>query len=144
MDTAYETDVVAWAEEQVALLKAGRLSLIDVDNIAEEIADVGKSEKRALASRMEVLVAHLLKWVYQPARRGRSWRRTIRVQRARIARALAEMPSLRRLLDDECWLAHTYRVAFEIAAAETNLRDLPSDLPWSVEQILDPAFPADG
>lgn len=143
MDTAYDTDVVAWAEEQVALLKAGRLSQIDVDNIAEEIADVGKSEKRELASRMEVLVAHLLKWTYQPAYRGRSWRGTIRVQRARIARDLEEMPSLRRLLIDEQWLARIYGVACELAMAETNLIDLPLEMPWPIEQVLDPAFPED-
>ena len=62
MNTRYEADVVAWAQEQAALLRAGRFSEIDIANIAEEIEDVGKSEKRELASRMAVLLAHLLKW----------------------------------------------------------------------------------
>lgn len=46
MGTPYEKDVVAWAIEQAALLRAGNLSALDIVNIAEEIEDVGKSEKR--------------------------------------------------------------------------------------------------
>lgn len=72
MGTSYEVDVVAWASEQAALLRAGKLSDIDIRHIAEEIEDVGKSEQRELASRMAVLLAHLLKWQYQPGRRGSS------------------------------------------------------------------------
>jgi hypothetical protein len=55
MSTRYETDVVAWANEQASLLRAGRFELLDRDHIAEEIEDVGKSEQRELASRMSVL-----------------------------------------------------------------------------------------
>lgn len=46
MGTSYEVDVVAWASEQAALLRAGKLSDIDIRHIAEEIEDVGKSEQR--------------------------------------------------------------------------------------------------
>ena len=73
MNTAYKTDVVAWANEQAAFIRAGRFDLLDLENIAEEIESVGKSEKRELASRMSLLLAHLLKWQYQPVRRGSSW-----------------------------------------------------------------------
>jgi len=62
MNTAYETDIIAWSEEQTALLRAGRFSELDIARIAEEIEDVEKSERRELASRMAVLLAHLLKW----------------------------------------------------------------------------------
>lgn len=55
MGTTYEEDVVAWASEQAALLRAGKLSAIDIGHIAEEIEDVGKSEQRELASRMAAL-----------------------------------------------------------------------------------------
>lgn len=53
--TAYETDVVAWANEQAALIRAGRFELLDLQHIAEEIEDVGKAEKRELANRMIVV-----------------------------------------------------------------------------------------
>ncbi|CAH0447796.1 hypothetical protein LMG10661_03869 [Ralstonia syzygii subsp. syzygii] len=57
MGTSYEVDVVAWAREQAALLRSGKLSDIGHSAIAEEIEDVGKSEQRELASRMAVVVA---------------------------------------------------------------------------------------
>lgn len=77
MSTRYETDVVAWASEQAKLIRAGRFDLLDLEHIAEEIEDVGRSEQRELANRMAVLLAHLLKWQYQPERRGVSWTRTL-------------------------------------------------------------------
>lgn len=70
MGTSYEKDVVAWAKEQAALLRAGQFSALDIEHLAEEIEDVGKSEQRELANRMAVLLAHLLKWQCQPERRG--------------------------------------------------------------------------
>ncbi len=100
MGTRYETDVVAWANEQAALLRSGKLSQLDIANIAEEIEDVGKSEKRELASRMAVLLAHLLKWQFQAGRRGSSWQRTIREQRKSILLRVRKTPSLKSCLTD--------------------------------------------
>jgi hypothetical protein len=48
MGNLYEDDVIAWAEQQAALLRRGAWSQLDIDNIAEEIEDVDKSEKREL------------------------------------------------------------------------------------------------
>ena len=66
----YEHDIKAWANEQARLVRAGRFDLLDVEHIAGVIEDVGKSEQRELASRMVVLLAHLLKWAHQPERKG--------------------------------------------------------------------------
>jgi hypothetical protein len=120
MGTLYEKDVVAWASEQAALLRAGQFSAIDVEHIAQEIEDVGKSEKRELASRMAVLLAHLLKWQYQPGRRGNSWSRTIKEQRKALAAALAlrQTPSLNATLTDPDWLAGTWADAVTKAIDE--------------------------
>ena len=62
----YEKDIIAWANEQAKLLRAGQFGQLDIEHIAEEIEDVGKSEQRELASRMAILLAHLLKWQFQP------------------------------------------------------------------------------
>jgi len=70
MGTRYEQDVVAWASEQATLLRAGNFGAIDIEHIAEEIEDVGKSEQREFMSRMSVLLTHLLKWQFQPSRRS--------------------------------------------------------------------------
>lgn len=66
---SYEADIVAWANEQAWLVRNKKFELLDIEHIAEEIEDVGKSEQRELASRMAVLLCHFLKWQYQPARK---------------------------------------------------------------------------
>jgi hypothetical protein len=142
MGTRYEQDVVAWANEQAALLRAGKLTAIDVEHIAEEIEDVGKSEQRELASRMSVLLAHLLKWQYQPGRRSKSWQYTIRTQRKEVAYVLNEAPSLRGKFGDEAWLDIVWSKARSLASNETGL-DLdafPETFPWQVEEVLSQEF----
>lgn len=138
MGTRYDTDVVAWANEQAALLRAGKLSQLDIENIAEEIEDVGKSEKRELASRMAVLLAHLLKWQFQPTHRGTSWELTIKGQRGLIERRLKKTPSLKVAMVDREWLEDTWFDALAIASKETGigLDKLPAFCIWTAEQIL--------
>ena len=140
MGTPYEKDVVAWAMEQAALLRAGNLSALDIEHIAEEIEDVGKSEKRELASRMAVLLSHLLKWQHQPGRRGSSWTRTLKEQRKAIAAAIRQTPSLKASLSDADWLAGVWADAVTKAVDETGLDSFPEDCPWSMVQVLSAEF----
>ena len=77
----YDQDFAAWTAEQSRLLREGRLVELDIAHLAEEIEDMGKNNQRALLSRMQELLLHLLKWQYQPGRRGNSWRASIRKQR---------------------------------------------------------------
>ncbi len=53
MSTAYEKDMVAWASEQAALPRAGDLSALDIEHIAAEIDDVGKTGPRTGTDLME-------------------------------------------------------------------------------------------
>ncbi len=140
MNTPYASDILVWANEQAALLRAGRFSEIDVAHIAEEIEDVGKSERRELASRMAVLLTHLLKWQFQPGRRGSSWQRTIREQRRAIGVHLRETPSLKTSLADPNWHESLWADAVAKAIDDTGLDLFPDDCPWSVEQMLSPDF----
>lgn len=140
MGTRYETDVVAWANEQAALLRSGKLSQLDIANIAEEIEDVGKSEKRELASRMAVLLAHLLKWQFQAGRRGSSWQRTIREQRKSILLRVRKTPSLKSCLTDSEWIEEVWSDAVAAAAEETGLDGFPDECIWNSEQILSADF----
>ena len=133
----YDTDIVAWAKEQAELLRAGRLDQLDLEHIAEEIEDVGKSEQRELASRMAVLLAHLLKWQFQPERRGASWETTIRTQRASIERRLRRTPTLAPSLKDPDWWADAWDDALDTATRETGISDLPRTCPWGLDRILD-------
>lgn len=142
MSIRYEDDVAAWAKEQVALLRAGRWGLLDIEHIAEEIEDMNISHRHQLAHRMTTLLGDLIKWRYQSARRGASWECTIRNQRSRIAKLLHRMPSLRRSLSSDEWLVEVWEDALAIAVHEAHLElaDLPVEMPWSVEQVLSPDY----
>ena len=71
--TRYQDDLYTWVQEQVALLRAGRLSEVDALNVAEELSDVGNELSDKLQSAFAVLTQHFLKWDHQPQRRSRSW-----------------------------------------------------------------------
>jgi hypothetical protein len=137
---SYDRDIVAWADEQARLLRAGRFDALDIEHLADEIEDVGKSEKREFRSRMAVLLAHLLKWQYQPAGRGNSWRRTIREQRRGVAGCLEETPSLKADLGHPEWLRRIWGDAVSQAVSETGLADFPESCPWTFDQIANPDF----
>ena len=145
MGTVYDKDVVLWAQEQARLLRSGQFSQLDIEHLADEIEDVGKSEQRELASRTTVLLAHLMKWQYQPARRTRSWQRTINVQRDGLARRLEKTPSLKASVRDPEWLAEAWNDALASAIEETGLDAFPDNCPWTADRILDAAFwPGEG
>ena len=134
----YEQDIVAWANEQARLLRAGRFDLLDLEHIAEEIEDVGKSEQRAIVSHLSVLLAHLLKWRFQPDRRGNSWRRTIAAQRKEIHLEIKHTPSLKALINDPEWGDVIWSKALARAIEETGLECFPEVCPWSLAEVLDP------
>ncbi|WP_306647905.1 DUF29 domain-containing protein [Massilia pseudoviolaceinigra] len=136
----YDMDVLAWSIEQAALLRERRWSALDMENLAEEIEDVGNSMRRELGSRMAVLIAHLLKWQFQPQLRSKSWLASINVQRATINRRLGKMPSLKSALTDDDWRQEVWDDALVLAIKETGLHEFP-DMPiWTSAQLLDPAF----
>ena len=136
--TTYQQDIVAWAQEQARLIRAGRFDLLDLEHIADEIDDVGKSEQRELASRMAVLMAHLLKWQYQPERSGSSWQRTIKEQRKALSLHIKQVPSLRQKLHDPDWLEGVWSDAVTLAIKETGIGDFPDACPWLMADILAP------
>lgn len=138
--TLYDRDFFAWAHEQAALLRSGRLSEADIDHIAEEIESMGRTEKRELVSRLGVLLTHLLMWRFQPDRRGASWQATIRVQRRALVRHMADNPSLKATLQET--IAEGYGDAVIEAAAETGLPEalFPIICPWSFEQFMGEVF----
>lgn len=132
----YDQDLYTWAMTSAELLRDGRLDELDREHLAEELESMGKSELRALESRLTVLLAHLLKWQFQPERRGKSWQRTLVEQRKRIARLLRDSPSLRPRVP--ALLPDAYDSALRLAAEETGLdeTDFPAECPYTPEQAL--------
>lgn len=142
--TSYEADYARWCAEQGALLREGRLDALDRDNLAEEIESLGRSDRREIENRLKTLLAHLLKWRFQPSGRGGSWRGTIRDQRVQIAKVIKESPSLRS--HPAKALAEEYANAVPEAVDETGLAEdaFPATCPFTIEQILDPDFLPNG
>ena len=135
--TRYEDDLCAWVEEQVALLRAGRLSEIDALNVAEELSDVAKAEFHSLSSAIAILTQHLLKWDHQPQRRSRSWELSVRAQRRRVAEVLEDNPSLKSRLATA--VARGYANGRDRALDETGLADdaMPETCPYSFDEMMD-------
>ena len=136
----YDEDFAQWSARQAALLREGRFDQLDIENVAEEIESLGRSEKHEIKNRIEVLLVHLLKWQRQPEHRSRSWAATIRHQREAIEDLIDESPSLRPYPAEV--LAQRYTRARAKAAEETTIfLDLfPTGCPFTIEQILDQAF----
>jgi len=138
----YDQDFYAWTQATAALIRAGKWYDLDREALAEEVESLGKSDWRELASRIAVLLRHLLKWRYQPERhqRGRSWRSTIWEQRSRLRRLLRQSPSLAPLVPQT--LAEEYSEARQRASEETGLSlvTFPETCPWTAEQVLDTDF----
>lgn len=136
----YEQDYAGWASEQADLLRSGQFDEIDIGHIAEELESIMGNERRQLRRRLIVLIAHLLKWQFQPDDRSNSWRATIRVQRDDIEDVLTDSPSLRQAVSDQ--LVEVYPKARKLAADEAFLieTDLPRVCPYSEEDIMNPDF----
>lgn len=133
-------DFVSWASEQATLARRGAVNSLDLSNIAEELDAMVRAERRALASQLERLMAHLLKWRYQPERQSVSWRRSIRDSRRQIARLLVDSPSLEgeipRLISAE------WGPAVRWASDETRIKRnaFPDACPWTPGELLDADF----
>jgi hypothetical protein len=97
--------------------------------IRELINALGRSEKRALKSRLIRLMAHSIKWKTQPERRSYGWVATIYNAREEIADIQAETPSLTGDAIREMWEA-SLRAATREAEGETNQSSNVSSLSW--------------
>src|SRR5262249_39651531 len=130
----------AWVMHNAALMREGRLAELDTDHLAEEIEDMGKSEKGELISRLTVLLCHLLKWKFQPTLRDHSWKYTIKEQRIRTLERLEDSPSLKYELEKK--LESAYKLAVLGAAKETSLEeeDFPQKCPFTLAECLDDTF----
>lgn len=136
----YQTDYYGWTVEQAGLLKSGNWQDVDIANLIEEVESMGRSEKRSLESRLIVLLTHLLKWQYQPVRRGKSWELTIKGQRVNCLDVLDDNPSLKSKLD-ELFAKSYYRAKLE-AAKETGLDEdfFPETCPYTLNQVFDNTY----
>lgn len=136
----YSHDFFNWINQHVVMLKNGNLNELDVEHLIEELEDMGKSNIRELESRFVVLIAHLLKWQFQPNKRSNSWLGSIVEQRIQLLRLLRKSPSLKRELQNS--VADAYADAVLVASDETGIaeKNFPNTCPYNMEQLLNREF----
>ena len=141
--TAYEDDFYTWTQEQGSRLRAGDLSHLDLENLAEEIESLGKSQFASFASALRIVLVHMLKFDHQPARRTRSWAISIATHRDHAAEELKDSPGLRSRWDEA--VARAYRTARLEASKETRLplKRFPEACPYTYQDIMDRPFAID-
>ncbi|NEO96038.1 MAG: DUF29 domain-containing protein [Moorea sp. SIO3G5] len=137
MEKAYTKDFNSWTQQTAQLLREGRWQEIDLENLIEEVEDLGKSERRGITSQLIRLLLHLLKWQYQHQRRSDSWLDSISDARTQIELAIEDSPSLRSYPAQQ--LEQSYQRARRQAAQQTGMpvSVFPEACPYSLELTLD-------
>jgi hypothetical protein len=140
MQSLYDQDFNLWIQNHILLLKERRFSEIDTAHLIEELEDMAKGDKREVVNRLIVLIAHLLKWQFQPSMRGNSWTYSIDEQRVQIEILLSDMPSLKSYLSEA--ITKSYGRAVKLAMKETKLplSAFPEQCLYSQSQLLNEDF----
>jgi flagellar biosynthesis/type III secretory pathway protein FliH len=139
--STYETDFYAWTQAQATALRAKDWPALDVDNLAEELEGMARSDRRALGNHLKNLLLHLLKWTYQPDKRGPSWQDSIEEAREAIEDLLEESRASMEA-ETQRQFAKQYARARRKASRETGLAlaTFPEVCPRPVAQVLDEDF----
>jgi hypothetical protein len=152
LKTLYETDTVAWSEQQAAALRAvargGSNQPLDWENLAEEIEDLAKSLRRRLRSQIARIIQHQVELEHSPSIEPRNgWRRTIRLARLDIERILEDSPSLKREIPRLIGIETAKAVQLAILDleehGEIDQMELPTTkaMAYTEEQVLGDWFP---
>lgn len=138
--TAYDTDYGVWLSEQINHLKTHEWEHLDVDNLIAELDGLSRFYKRELDSYLIVLLSQLLKWHFLPQMRSGRLRGWTSHSRRQIYRLFKDQPSLKPYTAEI--LVAAYADASELAAIQIEIpvSILPSECPYTIEQILDTNF----
>jgi hypothetical protein len=134
MRSLYEQDIVLWVEETVAKLRAKDFENLDLENLIEEVASLGISQRKELLSRLTTLIEHLLKRIYIPMPDNyRVWENTIREQRRQLNFVLSDAPSLKSI-----WLI-SFERAWEVSLQDVRDEHSQISFPdrWPFSQTLE-------
>jgi Domain of unknown function DUF29 len=131
----YEADETAWLEAMARLIREGNVAELDYPHLAEYLEDMARRDKREVGSRLALLIAHLLKWRYQPERRSGGWRATVEVQ-AQELRELLESGVLSNHADELLPKAYANGVRQAVAETGLDVSTFPTDCPFTIEALL--------
>jgi hypothetical protein len=138
--TLYDQDYASWLEKTIEKLKQKNFSVLDLENLIEELESMGRSEKHALKSLLTRLLKHLLKLAYWESEKDynrREWEGEITNFRIQINNLLEDSPSLRAYL--ETVFDKSYKDARKIVIKITGLnpKTFPTEPTATLEQVLD-------
>ena len=141
--TAYADDFYTWTQEQGARLRAGDLTALDLENLAEEIESLGRSQFNSLVGAWRIVLLHMLKFDHQPSRRTRGWVISIATHRQAAVDELADSPGLKSRQAEA--MERAYRRARLEAAQETGLplKTFPETCPYTRDAMLTRPFAID-
>ena len=136
----YEQDLFAWTQQQVNLLTHQRWHELDVENLIDELEGMARRDRREMINRLIILIAHLLKWEFQPDHQSGSWRGSIQEQRLQLNGLLEDSPSLHQQFIES--LEKAYPQAVKLASKEIELptTKFPNECPYELAQLLDEDF----
>lgn len=136
--TNYETDYYRWLNQTAKAVEEGRWSDIDAAQLAEELLDMGRSERRSIESHLERILTHILKIRYQPGRHTRSWDLSIAESRHQAAKLFRENPSLAAQERIDELISGAYETARYVAARETEiaLDVFPEACPYTAQDVM--------
>jgi hypothetical protein len=133
----YDLDDAQWLEETVSLLKKHQFQQLDLDHLIEELEDLGREKKNAVASLLEQIIRHLLLlqyWTTEAEYNAVHWQEEIYTFRTQLGRKITT--NLRNYLEKE--LNSIYQDALGFVKIKTiNSVVFPPDCPYSLEQLLD-------
>ncbi len=138
----YNKDFYTWTQETAALIAAGKWHEIDQALLADEVAGLGRDDKREIAQCVQRLLQELLLWWALPGERKGNWASAIIEERAHLEDIVEDSPSLKAQLGEV--VAKEYSWARCKAQNQTTGYVFPEGCPFTMAQILELDFFPEG
>jgi hypothetical protein len=133
----YEADDIQWLEETIKLLKDCQFEALDLENLIEELEDLGSEKKNAVVSLLDQVIRHLLLLEYWPEERkynANHWKGEIYNFRLQIQRRMTKTLYNHLTLK----LDSIYSDSLGFVKIKTDKKiNFPSECPYKLEQLLD-------
>ncbi len=137
----YEIDEYLWLSETIKILRKSRLEDLDLENLIEELENLGKRDLNKVRSLLRQIIIHLLfleYWQEERERNYRHWKGEVTAFRADLSDSLTT--TLKNKLHED--LASIYQTGLKIVLQKTGLSKdaIPEICPYSLEQLLDDSW----
>ncbi|BDI15673.1 hypothetical protein ANSO36C_14750 [Nostoc cf. commune SO-36] len=134
----YEIDENLWLEETIKLLKANHLEKLDLENLIEDLENLGRRDKAKVANLLEQIIRHLLLlqyWTEETPYNSGHWKAEIRSFRNELKRNLTT--NLYQFLEKELASIYDDALGYVIDKTEGKLDNLPQSCIYTLDQLLD-------